>query len=119
MKVLRAAGQLPGRNAPEPAHEEFLTGLEGAADDVQLEPLIPTERRVEPGGEAFHKSFLHFAVAQILDQLCEGTLRPVLINTLLDRATGGMLITTLLTPSPSASTTPEASTPMPLGIGIG
>jgi len=27
------------------------------------------------------------------DELCEGTLRPVLVNTILDRATGGMLIT--------------------------
>lgn len=40
-----------------------------------------------------YKSFLRFRVAQILDELCEGTLRPVLINTILDRATGGMLIT--------------------------
>ncbi|MNN28190.1 carbon starvation induced protein [compost metagenome] len=40
-----------------------------------------------------YKSFLRFRVGQILDELCEGTLRPVLINTILDRATGGMLIT--------------------------
>jgi len=40
-----------------------------------------------------YKSFLRFRVGQILDDLCEGTLRPVLINTILDRATGGMLIT--------------------------
>ena len=40
-----------------------------------------------------YKSFLRFRVAQILDELCEGTLRPVLVNTILDRATGGMLIT--------------------------
>jgi len=40
-----------------------------------------------------YKSFLRFRIGQILDDLCEGTLRPVLINTILDRATGGMLIT--------------------------
>ncbi|SDH93090.1 glutarate dioxygenase GlaH [Pseudomonas panipatensis] len=39
-----------------------------------------------------YKSFLRFRVGQILDELCEGTLRPVLLNTILDRATGGMLI---------------------------
>ncbi|MNL26745.1 hypothetical protein D3C87_1482930 [compost metagenome] len=36
----------------EPAHEQFLTGFEHATDDVQLEPLIPAECRVKPGGEA-------------------------------------------------------------------
>ncbi|GGU81669.1 protein CsiD [Pseudomonas laurentiana] len=40
-----------------------------------------------------YKSFLRFRVGQILDELCEGTLRPVLLNTILDRATGGMLVT--------------------------
>lgn len=40
-----------------------------------------------------YKSFLRFRVGQLLDELCEGTLRPVLIDTILDRATGGMLIT--------------------------
>lgn len=39
-----------------------------------------------------YKSFLRFRVAQILDELCEGTLRPVVLNTILDRGTGGMLI---------------------------
>lgn len=39
-----------------------------------------------------YKSFLRFRLGQILDELCEGTLRPVLLNTILDRATGGMLI---------------------------
>lgn len=40
-----------------------------------------------------YKSFLRFRFGQILDDLCEGTLRPVLLNTILDRGTGGMLIT--------------------------
>ncbi|MDF3935909.1 glutarate dioxygenase GlaH [Pseudomonas citronellolis] len=39
-----------------------------------------------------YKSFLRFRVAQILDELCEGTLRPVLLNTILDRGTGGLLV---------------------------
>ncbi|CDF85356.1 Protein CsiD [Pseudomonas knackmussii B13] len=39
-----------------------------------------------------YKSFLRFRIAQILDELCEGTLRPVVLNTILDRGTGGMLI---------------------------
>src|SRR5690349_4354029 len=29
-----------------------------------------------------YKSFLRFRVGQILDELCEGTLRPVLVNTI-------------------------------------
>ncbi|OWJ92522.1 protein CsiD [Pseudomonas sp. A46] len=40
-----------------------------------------------------YKSFLRFRVGQVLDDLCEGTLRPVLLNTILDRGTGAMLIT--------------------------
>ncbi|MFZ2319837.1 MAG: glutarate dioxygenase GlaH [Pseudomonas sp.] len=39
-----------------------------------------------------YKSFLRFRVARILDDLCANTLQPVLINTLMDRATGGLLI---------------------------
>lgn len=40
-----------------------------------------------------YKSFLRFQIANLLDQICEGTLRPVLVNALSDRATGGLLIT--------------------------
>lgn len=39
-----------------------------------------------------YKSFLRFRVSEILDDLCAGTLRPVLLNTLLSRRSGGMLI---------------------------
>ena len=39
-----------------------------------------------------YKSFLRFQVGKILDDICQGTLRPVIINTLLDRATGGLLV---------------------------
>lgn len=39
-----------------------------------------------------YKSFLRFRFGEILDELCEGTLRPVLLNTILGRSTGGMLI---------------------------
>ncbi|SHE81376.1 protein CsiD [Modicisalibacter ilicicola DSM 19980] len=40
-----------------------------------------------------YKSFLRFRVARILDDLCDNTLQPVLINTLVDRHTGGFLVT--------------------------
>lgn len=39
-----------------------------------------------------YKSFLRFRLAKILDELCAGSLQPLLINTLLDRASGGLLI---------------------------
>lgn len=39
-----------------------------------------------------YKSFLRFQFANILDGLCEHSLRPVLVNTLLDRETGGLLV---------------------------
>lgn len=40
-----------------------------------------------------YKSFLRFRAAKLLDELCAGTLQPVLINTLVDRDSGGLLIT--------------------------
>ena len=40
-----------------------------------------------------YKSFLRFRVARILDDLCGNTLQPLLINTLVDRSTGGLLVT--------------------------
>ncbi len=40
-----------------------------------------------------YKSFLRFRIARILDDLCGHTLQPVLINTLVDRDTGGFLVT--------------------------
>ena len=39
-----------------------------------------------------YKSFLRFQVGKILDSICEETLRPVLVNTLMERATGGLLV---------------------------
>lgn len=39
-----------------------------------------------------YKSFLRFEVARLLDSLCEGTLRPTLLNVLLDRGLGALLI---------------------------
>ena len=39
-----------------------------------------------------YKSFLRFRFAKILDDLCGNSLRPVLLNALMDRATGGLLI---------------------------
>ncbi|AXM94532.1 glutarate dioxygenase GlaH [Pseudomonas plecoglossicida] len=39
-----------------------------------------------------YKSFLRFQVGKILDDICQGTLRPVIVNTLLDRSTGGLLV---------------------------
>ncbi|MBB3231391.1 glutarate dioxygenase GlaH [Halomonas stenophila] len=40
-----------------------------------------------------YKSMLRFRVARILDDLCGNTLQPVLINTLVDRETGGLQVT--------------------------
>jgi len=39
-----------------------------------------------------YKSMLRFRVAKILDDLCDNTLQPVLVNTLVDRATGGLQV---------------------------
>ncbi|BDH47145.1 protein CsiD [Salmonella enterica subsp. enterica serovar Choleraesuis] len=39
-----------------------------------------------------YKSFLRFEVARLLDTLCEGTLRPTLLNVLLDRGYGAFII---------------------------
>ena len=39
-----------------------------------------------------YKSFLRFQFAKILDDICGGTLRPVVVNTLTDRGTGGMIV---------------------------
>lgn len=40
-----------------------------------------------------YKSFLRFQVANVLDEICQGTLRPMLVNVLTNRDTGGLLIT--------------------------
>ncbi|MCK0752617.1 glutarate dioxygenase GlaH [Chromohalobacter japonicus] len=40
-----------------------------------------------------YKSMLRFRVAKILDDLCANTLKPWLVDTLVDRATGGLLVT--------------------------
>ncbi|MBE2167752.1 MULTISPECIES: glutarate dioxygenase GlaH [unclassified Cobetia] len=39
-----------------------------------------------------YKSMLRFRVAKILDDLCDNTLQSVLVNTLVDRATGGIQV---------------------------
>ncbi len=39
-----------------------------------------------------YKSFMRFRVARVLNDLCQQTLRPFLINALADRGTGGMLV---------------------------
>ncbi|MBX9410300.1 MULTISPECIES: glutarate dioxygenase GlaH [Pseudomonas] len=39
-----------------------------------------------------YKSFLRFQFGKILDDICEGTLRPIIVNTLMDRATGGLIV---------------------------
>ncbi|WP_458526245.1 glutarate dioxygenase GlaH [Onishia taeanensis] len=40
-----------------------------------------------------YKSFLRFRIARVLDDLCGNTLQPMLISTLADRRTGGLLVT--------------------------
>ena len=39
-----------------------------------------------------YKSFLRFQFGKILNEICGETLRPVLVNTLMDRETGGLLV---------------------------
>lgn len=39
-----------------------------------------------------YKSFLRFKVAAMLDELCAGTLRPVLLEAILDRSRGALLV---------------------------
>lgn len=39
-----------------------------------------------------YKSFLRFQFGKILDDLCAGTLRPVIVNTLMDRGTGALIV---------------------------
>lgn len=39
-----------------------------------------------------YKSFLRFQFAKILNEICGGTLLPVVVNTLLDRGTGALLL---------------------------
>ncbi|WP_409314764.1 glutarate dioxygenase GlaH [Pseudomonas putida] len=39
-----------------------------------------------------YKSFLRFQFGKILDDICQGSLRPIVVNTLLDRGTGGLLV---------------------------
>lgn len=39
-----------------------------------------------------YKSFMRFRVAQVLDDLCSNTLKPFLVNTLVDRNTGGVIV---------------------------
>ncbi len=65
---------------------------------TDLCPAKPSKRSSRPSPQwpvqaLEYKSFLRFRVGEILDELCQGTLRPVLLNTILDRTTGGMLIT--------------------------
>ncbi|MCH8550806.1 MAG: carbon starvation induced protein CsiD [Natronospirillum sp.] len=39
-----------------------------------------------------YKSFLRFRVARVLDDLCQGTLRPFLVDAMVDRSTGGLVV---------------------------
>ena len=39
-----------------------------------------------------YKSFLRFQFGKILDDLCAGTLRPVIVNALMDRGTGALIV---------------------------
>ncbi|HSC85366.1 MAG TPA: glutarate dioxygenase GlaH [Pseudomonas sp.] len=74
---------------PSPQSPRLLQ-LSIAADTVQAFLAAVSEWPVQA---LEYKSFLRFRVAKILDDLCANTLQPVLINTLMDRASGGLLVT--------------------------
>lgn len=93
--------QLPETAMPLPADLRGFT-LAPSAQSPRLLELTVGREVVEAFLEAVaewpvqaleYKSMLRFRVAKILDDLCDNTLQPVLINTLVDRATGGLQVT--------------------------
>lgn len=92
--------QLPETAMPLPADIRGFT-LAPSAQSPRLLQLTISREVVEAFLEAVaewpvqaleYKSMLRFRVARILDDLCDNTLQPVLVNTLVDRATGGFQV---------------------------
>ncbi|MEQ6916263.1 glutarate dioxygenase GlaH [Halomonas aquatica] len=92
--------RLPETAMPLPADIRGFT-LSPSAQSPRLIQLTVSREVVEAFLDAVaewpvqaleYKSMLRFRVAKILDDLCDNTLQPVLINTLVDRATGGFQV---------------------------
>lgn len=92
--------QLPATAMPLPADIRGFTLAPSAASPRLLQLTISRDV-VEaflaavaewPVQALEYKSMLRFRVAKILDDLCDNTLQPVLVNTLVDRATGGFQV---------------------------
>ena len=92
--------QLPAVAMPLPADIRGFT-LAPSAASPRLIQLTISREVVEafvaavaewPVQALEYKSMLRFRVAKILDDLCDNTLQPVLVNTLVDRATGGFQV---------------------------
>ncbi|WP_299233684.1 glutarate dioxygenase GlaH [uncultured Halomonas sp.] len=92
--------QLPETAMPLPADIRGFT-LAPSAQSPRLLQLTISREVVEaflaavsewPVQALEYKSMLRFRVARILDDLCDNTLQPVLINTLVDRDTGGFQV---------------------------
>ncbi|GEK46056.1 glutarate dioxygenase GlaH [Halomonas pacifica] len=93
--------QLPAAAMPLPEAIQGFT-LEPSSHSPRLLNLTLSREVVEaflaavadtPVQALEYKSMLRFRVAKVLDDLCGNTLQPVLINTLVDRATGGLQVT--------------------------
>jgi glutarate dioxygenase len=98
---MTALTQLPAVAMPLPADIRGFT-LAPSAQSPRLLQLTVGREVVEaflaavaewPVQALEYKSMLRFRVAKILDDLCDNTLQPVLVNTLVDRATGGLQVT--------------------------
>src|SRR5690554_7962243 len=92
--------QLPAVAMPLPADIRGFT-LAPSAASPRLIQLTISREVVEafvaavaewPVQALEYKSMLRFRVAKILDDLCDNTLQPVLVNTLVDRAPGGFQV---------------------------
>ncbi|WP_027966862.1 glutarate dioxygenase GlaH [Halomonas halocynthiae] len=92
--------QLPETAMPLPANIQGFTLAPSAHSDRLLQLTISSsvvkaflEAVAEWPVQALeYKSMLRFRVAKILDDLCDNTLQAVLINTLVDRKTGGFQV---------------------------
>ncbi|MCK2184144.1 glutarate dioxygenase GlaH [Halomonas getboli] len=97
---MTALTRIPDIAMPLPADLEGFT-LTPSAQSPRLLRMTFSREVVEAFVEAVadwpvqaleYKSMLRFRVAKLLDDLCGNTLQPVLINTLVDRATGGLQV---------------------------
>ena len=90
MPVLEQPALLHGFTLQSTSQSERLLELRFAKETVDAFVAAVAQWPVQA---LEYKSFLRFQFGKILDDLCQGTLRPVIVNTLLDRSTGGLLVT--------------------------